>query len=135
MNIFVCVDENGGMLFNNRRISQDKAVVKKILEISGGSKLYMNSYSAKLFDGIHEIIIDESFITKANSDDFCFVENIAVPEDSINKLYIFNWNRKYPSDFKFNIDIAGNGYEKISTEEFTGSSHERITLDIYGRNI
>lgn len=135
MNIFVCVDENGGMLFNKRRLSRDSAVIEKILEISKGSKLYMNSYSAKQFEGNQRIIIDENFISRANSDDYCFVENIPVPEDDINKLYVFNWNRKYPSDLKFDIDIVRKGYEKIATEEFAGSSHEKITLDIYGRNV
>lgn len=135
MNIFVCVDEYGGMLFNKRRLSRDAAVIEKILEISGGSKLYMNAYSAKLFDGHHEIIVNEDFLHKANPEDYCFVENIEIPEEGIDKLYIFNWNRRYPSDLKFNYDIIENGFEKIGTEEFEGSSHERITLDIYGRNV
>ena len=42
---------------------------------------------------------------------------------------------KISEDYKLNFDIAGNGLEKISTEEFSGNSHEKITMDIYGRDV
>lgn len=39
MNIMVAVDGNGGMIFNNRRQSQDSVLREYILNISKGSVL------------------------------------------------------------------------------------------------
>ena len=35
MKIILCVDDNYGVLFNNRRVSRDGAVISKIKEILG----------------------------------------------------------------------------------------------------
>ena len=49
MKIIVCVDNQNGMMFNHRRQSQDRALRKRILELTGGKKLWMNAYSQKQF--------------------------------------------------------------------------------------
>ena len=134
MNVFICIDEDGGMLFNKRRQSQDSKVREKMSEIVGESPIFMNAYSAKQFSENDNIVVDENFLVKAGEEEFCFIENVEIPKNGINKIYIFNWNRKYPSDVKFEYSFAGCGLLKISTEEFPGSSHEKITLDIYGRD-
>ena len=38
----VCIDDNGGMMFNNRRQSRDVILLEKIIEITKGSKLWLN---------------------------------------------------------------------------------------------
>ena len=82
MKIFVCIDKSGGMLFNNRRLSQDSIVRQKMLEITGSSKLYLNSYSAKQFESSDKLIIDDNFLTTAAENDFCFIENLPVPDNA-----------------------------------------------------
>lgn len=37
----VCIENSNGLLFNKRRVSQDKAVTEKILEITSNSKLWI----------------------------------------------------------------------------------------------
>lgn len=133
MNIFVCVDEDGGMLFNKRRQSKDRKVREKMFEIASGNPIFMNHYSSKQFDEGNDIIIDEEFLNMAGEDDFCFIENVDLPECGIKKLYIFNWNRKYPSDVRFDYNMTANGLKMLHREEFSGSSHENITLLVYGR--
>jgi len=49
MKIIVCVDNQNGMMFNHRRQSQDRVLRKRILELTGGKKLWMNAYSQKQF--------------------------------------------------------------------------------------
>ena len=49
MNVIICLDQNNGMLFNNRRQSRDRIVRKNILEYINGAKLYMDEYSFKQF--------------------------------------------------------------------------------------
>ncbi len=132
MNIIVCAENNLGMAFNRRRVSQDSEVVKKIAEITDGEKLWMNGYSAKLFTDAREVFADEDFLLKANQGDFCFVEIDAIPMEMIENLYLFRWNRNYPADLFLNLDLKGD-FKKIKKEEFSGSSHKKITLEIYKR--
>ncbi|MBO5856627.1 MAG: ribonuclease Z, partial [Clostridia bacterium] len=107
MNIIVCVDKDNGMLFNNRRLSKDKIVSEKILEITSSSKLLMNEYTKSLFENSENIIVDNNFLRNANSGDFCFIENVNINEyDEIEQVYIFNWNRKYPADKFFNFNLS-----------------------------
>ena len=50
MILIVCVDDNKGMMFNHRRQSQDRVLRRHILDRVGDAKLWMNGYSAKMFE-------------------------------------------------------------------------------------
>ena len=132
----VCVDDNYGMLFNQRRQSQDSILRSYILDLSKDAKLWMNSYSANQFEESEQILVDEDFLTKAPSNDFCFVETIdLVPyEDKIDKIILCHWNRKYPSTLKFNIPLQDHGWTGEVIAEFEGSSHKNIVVEEYSRN-
>ena len=113
-------------MFNKRRQSKDRVVVEKVKEIIGGDALYVSEYSSNLFENA---TICE---TLTNIDGFAFIENpMDLNEEKIEKLYIFKWNRHYPSDKKFNLDLTK--FELVSTEDFAGYSHENITLETYIR--
>jgi hypothetical protein len=130
---FVYIDKNGGMSFCGKRQSQDRVLREKVLEITNGSRLLMNSYSAKQFENPESIIVDEDFLNNANQGDFCFVEDKEVTTENVESFYIFNWNRKYPGDLFFDVDLKAEGFKKTKKEEFQGSSHDKITLEIYSR--
>lgn len=129
MNLIVCVDKSFGMMFNNRRVSQDKEVLAKIKELINDSKLYVSSYSSKLFDGLPNIIVDN--FDRILEGDFYYIEDTEIPNKEIEKVYIFNWNRDYPADKYFEIDLSN--YTKEKKEDFVGNSHKKITLEIYRR--
>lgn len=134
MIVMVCIDDNGGMMFNNRRQSRDKVLTQKVIDIANGHKLYIDSYSAPLFEGFSaDITVDDSFLDNAGGEDFCFVENRSLKpyEQSIDKLIVFKWNRKYPSDF--DLDISLDSFTLISSEDFVGNSHEKITMEVYDK--
>ena len=62
------------------------------------------------------------------------MENTAVgPYNKwIESVILYKWNRRYPSDTKFDLDL--NGWTLISTTDFPGSSHEKITEEVYIRD-
>lgn len=132
MILIACVDDNLGMLFNNRRQSMDSVLRGRILTMCAGKKLWMNAYSRKQFNTDAEgITVDENFMSKAGSDDYCFAENISVKpyEKEIQKIILYRWNRVYPADLYFDIDLK-NWHLKESTD-FAGSSHDKITEEVY----
>lgn len=133
MHLIVCVDEDLGMLFNHRRQSQDRELRKRILEITSGKKLWMNHYSQKQFEKENAVNIysDDNFLSKAAIEDYCFVEtdNITPYEPYIKNIILYKWNRQYPSDMKLNIDLTH--WKLQSTIDFSGSSHEKITEEVY----
>ena len=133
MNIIICIDKNNGLSFCGKRQSQDRVLREKILEISNGARLLMNSYSAKQFENNENIIVDDDFLNNANQGDFCFVEDKEITAENVECFYVFNWNRKYPGDLFFSVDLKAEGFKKIKKEEFQGNSHDKITLEIYSR--
>ena len=133
MNVIVCVDKNNGMAFMGKRQSMDCVLREKILEIANGSRLLMNSFSARQFESTAAITVDEGFLNNAGQGDFCFVENMAVTAESVESFYVFNWNRKYPGDLFFNVDLKAEGFRRVKKEDFKGNSHDKITLEIYSR--
>lgn len=131
MNAIVCVDDSFGMTFNNRRQSRDSTLIKKVTRMSSASRLLTGEFSRSLFDDF--AIVDDAFLDIAGDGDFCFVENceLAPYIDKIEDLIVFKWNRTYPYDFSLDIELSD--WRLVLSEEFEGSSHERITMEVYNR--
>ena len=135
MILIACVDDGMGMMFNKRRVSRDEAVIKRIIKIANKKRIWMSQYSYPLFENVktENIVADDSCLDKASSDEYCFIENLSVTnhKDKIDEIVLFRWNRSYPSDVKFDVDL---GELKLnSTEEFVGNSHECITMEVYSK--
>ncbi len=135
MIIITVVDNRNGMLFNHRRQSQDGILREKILEMAKEKKIWMNAFSAKQFSQEDAIMVDEEFLEKAQKGEYCFVEDqpVASALDRIESVILFHWNRDYPGDFYFDLDLSDGSWELESTEDFAGSSHEDITKEVYLR--
>lgn len=133
MKVIVCVDDGMGMLFNHRRQSQDSALRDRILKLTEGKHLWMNHYSAKQFDltVTPQINVDDSFLTEAIDGDYVFVETEQLEHYAqwIEEIVLYRWNRKYPSDLKFDLDLTS--WKLNSTDEFAGHSHDKITEEVY----
>ena len=127
MKIFVCTDKSKGMMFFGKRVSSDSVLTAKIMELVGDNTLSVSTYSSKLFTDFQNINVTDDL----SNADYAFIENIDVT-DNIDTIYLFNWNRDYPADKYFEIDLSN--YTKESKEEFTGSSHDKITLEVYKVN-
>lgn len=131
MKIIVCVDKKNGLLFNLRRQSQDSELRNRIIEISKNTKLRMNNYSAQQFNGESNICISENFLQEAGTGEYCFIENSEIPTAEIEEIILYKWNRVYPADTFFEFDFKNNGFKKLNSTDFAGSSHEKITEEIY----
>ena len=73
------------------------------------------------------------------------VANVSVPEPrmiqiqpweasmvkEIEKVILYHWNRDYPADTYFDLDLTD--WKITRTEEFPGFSHDKITEEVYCR--
>ena len=134
MKIIVCLDDANGMMFNRRRQSRDRILLQDICNTVGNHPLWMDTYSEPLWMA-HNIQkrVSDRFLDEAEREDYCFVENrhIGGYMSQVEELTVYRWNRRYPSDFSLDIDPHACGLSLISTCEFPGSSHEKITKEIY----
>lgn len=137
MILIVCVDDTMGMAFNGRRQSRDRFVCDRILNRASGSSLFMSQYSAGLFSeySAEWIKACDDYLEKAADGDYCFAEldSPAPYEDRLEKIIIYRWNRRYPSDVAFDIPLKANGWRLDSSVDFEGYSHEKITEEIYSK--
>ena len=131
----VCVDDRGGMLFGRRRVSQDRAQRADLLARCAGRRLWVNGYSAPLFGEDDGISVDEAFLTKAEAGEVCFVENQPLRPvlERLEGLMVYRWNRAYPASVYLDIDPLAEGFSLAESGEFSGTSHKKITWELYER--
>lgn len=133
MILIAAVDNRNGMMFNGRRQSQDLAMREKVIRMSTKKPLWMSPYSAKLFAGCMRVREDNQFLDKAEEGEYCFVEDAdAAPyEWKIEQIILFRWNRNYPGDQFFDINLKGGRWKLEKAEDFPGRSHEKISMEVY----
>ena len=133
MHIIVCVDDRLGMMFNHRRQSRDSILREYILNMTEGHKLWMNHYSVMQFkdDKNNNIVVDDDFMQLASHDDYCFVEDLDLSsyEDQIDSITLCKWNRSYPGDLFFTINLST--WELVRSDELVGSSDDLIEIEVY----
>lgn len=132
MKVVVVLDNSNGLMFNNRRQSQDKFLRKHIRQLTEGKKLLMNTYSFQQFqEDTPDICVDEDFLNIASAEDYCFVEDskFILKLEEISHIYIYRWNRAYPADVKLNTDFLKHGWILNYESDFAGNSHEKITME------
>lgn len=135
MIVIVCLDDNRGMMFNHRRQSRDEAVTERIQEICTGKKLWMNSYSDKWYGGLEgvDVVVEDDFLSLAGRGEFCLAESehLLPFDEKMEQIIVYWWNRVYPADVYLDLDLSR--WERKERNEFLGTSHEKITEEIYER--
>lgn len=133
MILIVCNDDKNGMMFNNRRQSRDIILINDIIQtVKDENKLYCSLYTSKLFfdetDFRPQICENTVQVPK---DCYLFAEHPSqIPnEKNIQKIIRYLWNRSYPSDNIFTLNLDEWKLEFMC--DFVGYSHERITKEIY----
>lgn len=132
MTVILCVDNRFGMLFNKRRISRDRAVTEDIVKDLSGGRLLGAEMSKPLFDGEINAVFRDDFPEIAKENDRCFVEDRDITPylEKITKIVLYHWNRDYPADLWFDPAVLRE-FQKKTTTEFEGNSHEKITKEVY----
>ena len=131
MYAIVCVDNRMGMAFNHRRQSRDQALTEYLLNLAGDKGIRIHPNSGKLFSENSNVYMGEDYIQTAPKESFCFIE--AEPllplADQIDALILCHWNRDYPGDLF--LDLDRKDWRLQFAEEFPGTSHEKITVEVY----
>ena len=133
--VAIAVDERMGIAFNKRRQSRDRIMIEELIRSQAG-KIYVSEYSKELFlDFKDRIEVVNDPLNECKDGECCFVELCDIKKhlNEISILIIYYWNRHYPSDITLSANL--NGYTLVSTKEFAGSSHEKITKKIYKINL
>lgn len=130
MTAVLCLDNNNGMMFNNRRQSRDRVLIQDLLDTVDDCDLYMSEYSVPLFPTLPNIHVSETPETTLQSNDFYFFEKYAPLqfEECIDRIIVYRWNRDYPADTYCDIDFSS--WNLAETTEIQGSSHT-ITKEVY----
>lgn len=130
--IFTLDDDNGTNLAGKRQ-SRDRVVGEKIITLADNN-LYILQKTASFFKNN-----DMSDVPCAIWSDLwqlpkqaVFFAEAPVPTaimEQAEKIYVFRWNRRYPSLEQDRVNL--DGYNKTIIEEFPGHSHDKITLEVY----
>lgn len=135
MRIIVTVDDAYGVAFNKRRQSRDRILCEDIVRsLSPEQTLVLSPYSLALFCANEEKIrVAEDPTADLASCEIAFLErtNIAPLLENISELTVYRWNRRYPQDTSLGIEPTTAGFTLCEQHAFVGSSHEKITKEIY----
>ena len=134
MTAIVCIEDRGGILFNSRRVGRDLEVRRDIARDFG--KVYMTEYSRLLFSDVElDAAVRVSPLSEGVRGDVCFIESDEIKDnlENISRIVLYRWNRRYPSDVKLGFEPADAGFRLVSTTDFVGQAHERITKEVYIR--
>lgn len=126
-----CIDDQGGLAFNQRRQSRDRGLVADLLAAAGARPVFCLPYSVGLFDlGAVTVTDDPGTVP---SDGILFLENTdpAAYIPQAKELILYRWNRLYPADLTLNGTPVQWGYRLQDTTDFAGTSHEKITRERY----
>ena len=130
MTVLVCLDDKNGMLFNGRRQSRDRVVSAHMVGDSGGV-LYVSPRSVPLFPPETALAVTENVLEDTPEDGVCFVETppLGPAAPRIHRLIVYRWNRVYPTDTA--LDLQLDHWTLRERTEFPGSSHPKITREVY----
>ena len=133
LTVAVCIDERRGMLFGGRRQSRDRVLIAELIETAQNQPICINSFSKTLFEPYSNKVIYDNLLACCPDRSFCFVEDLALLPfvEDIQTLILYHWNRHYPADRHLDLDPIKNGFSLISKTEFAGSSHDKITKEVY----
>lgn len=144
MIIITCMDNRGGLMFNGRRQSRDRAVQEDIAKLGEKAPVYMSPYSYTLFKGVGAaeggeeqpllgIFPSENLLQETGPGVYCFLEGQSILgyQEQIEKIIFYRWNRDYPADVYWEFPM--DNWELEKAMDFSGYSHETITREIYKR--
>lgn len=134
MTVVLSLSEGDGMLFNKRRQSRDRVLIENLMSLIDDKILFITSFSEKLFESYSNVkIID--FPEEVPKEATFFIENLSLApfKSKIEKMIIYRWNRRYPTDLYLDTPPNSIGLKLTSTMDFAGHSHEKITREIYER--
>ncbi len=133
LTLVACVDDRMGMMFNSRRQSKDRVMRERLLTRLAGKRLWMSEYSARLYGEGEGVFAHASYARKAKSGEAMLAEDSVPSLRGVDTVILYRWNEHYPADTYFPYDLSREGFTSVACEDFVGSSHEKITEEIFKR--
>ena len=133
MVLIVCLDDNNGMMFNNRRQSTDRIVTERIFAYTPEENLIVSDYSIKKYPNCKRF---SNLKTSFCENDVCFAETADLAQiclEYADKLIVYRWNRVYPADAYFPVKKLNEEWSLHSCSEFSGHSHDVVREEVYFR--
>ena len=130
MKVIICVDNEMGIAFNHRRQSRDRILIEDVIKMTEKA-LFCAPCSRTLLEAHPHLIVSETPLDDAMEESYVFAEMLSLSAyaEKIDTLVLYRWNRTYPSDKTFDLDLSH--FTLISSENFVGYSHEKITKEVY----
>jgi hypothetical protein len=137
MELLLCLDPKGGMMFNHRRQTFDKVVTDEIVNNvkSVNGTLWISDYSKWLFEDydVPTKNIADFSVQNSSDTDFVFVEDIDIDFDALlsseqqNQIVFYIWDKVYPADKKTSLDPNNiPGFKLEEKNEINTPVHEPI---------
>ena len=133
MTLVLCLDDKGGMTFFSKRQSKDRILRKELLDQVGDGRLVISPYTKGQFEENFSFTVSDSPHEEGKEGDFLFVENTPLPKDGVNRVILYRWNRTYPADRYFSEKEYLSSFCRVAKRDFKGSSHEKITEEVWER--
>ena len=101
-----------------------------MMEETKDAPFYVSPYSAKMLEeyGFHGYVetTEPDQIAEEDAWYFCEFGEYEVLWPKVTEILLYQWNRRYPSNVAFDMQLLED-YEKTEETEFQGSSHDKIT--------
>ena len=134
--VAVVLDDREGMMLFGKRQSRDRVMISEFVTSNEGKEIFISPFSKLIFEPHPNVKIVENPFLESTDGSACFIENFLLSPylDMIETLIIYRWNRRYPSDVRFDVNVDEAGYKLQSVIEYEGSSHDKITKETYTRS-
>ncbi len=133
MTVAVCIENRGGLLFLNRRVSRDRAILADLAAFPK-ERLLAHPFSLSYLEGAGlTVLAMPDFLDKAQKGDLCFLENqpLAPHLERVKRLLVYRFGEAYPFDFSFDLFPRLSALSLTERTEFAGFAHKTITREIY----
>lgn len=131
MKAIITLDNKYGYSLFGKRLSWDREIEKNVFEnLAEDESLFVSPYTMKSFSEPSQSRLISPIPDDREKDITAFFEVDDIPS-TLDELIVYRWNRNYPSDKKYNPYL--HGWKRLSSEDFPGHSHNKITREVYVR--
>ena len=74
MQVIVCVDDNGGMMFNKRRQSRDRVLCEYVMRLSESHQVYMSAILPSYFQKMTGLLFRKTILRKLQEKIFALLK-------------------------------------------------------------
>lgn len=138
INFIVCVDDRMGVAFNRRLLSRDKYIDGYLEELSESGRVvadnnYIKYIDNENYENSENISEEELRDNEENINIFCSSKDTLSYSKIADRVTVFFWNRRYPSDVQFDYDYVRNNFQLQKHEDDIEGSTHSLTMEIWIR--